>query len=35
MSMPEIYMVLGYFVVGGILNPDFGDFGYYFMMNVC
>lgn len=34
-SMPEIYMVISYFLLSGVLNPDFGDFGYYFMMNVC
>ena len=35
MMMPEIYLVIFYFLASGILNPDFGDFGYYYMMNVC
>jgi hypothetical protein len=35
MTMPEIYMVIFYFLLSGFLNPDFGDFGYYFLMNVC
>lgn len=35
MLMPEILMVVLYFLLSGIFNPDFGDFGYYFMMNVC
>jgi hypothetical protein len=35
MTMPEIYMVISYFVINGIFFPDFGDFGYYFMMNTC
>ena len=29
-----MYLVVLYFVLGGILSPDFGDFGYYFMLNV-
>lgn len=33
--MPEILMVVSYFLLSGVLNPDFGDFSYYFMMNVC
>lgn len=35
MLMPEIVMVISYFLLSGVLNPDFGDFSYYFMMNVC
>jgi len=35
MVMPEIYMVILFFVVNGLISPDFGDFGYYFMLNVC
>ena len=32
--MPEIYMVVFFFVLNGIISPDFGDFSYYFMLNV-
>ena len=32
--MPEIFLVLLYFVLNGLVSPDFGDFGYYFMLNV-
>ena len=32
--MPEIFLVLLYFVCSGLVSPDFGDFGYYFMLNV-
>jgi hypothetical protein len=32
--MPEIYLVVIFFVLNGIISPDFGDFGYYFMLNV-
>ena len=35
MIMPEIYMVILFFIVNGVISPDFGDFGYYFMLNVC
>ena len=35
MIMPEIYMVILFFVINGLISPDFGDFGYYFMLNVC
>ena len=31
--MPEIYLVITFFVVNGVLSPDFGDFSYYFMLN--
>lgn len=31
--MPEMYLVVLYFVIGGFLCPDFGDFGYYFYLN--
>ena len=34
MAMPEIYLVIFYFLFSGILQPDFGDFSYYYMMNV-
>lgn len=33
--MPEIYMVIFFFIINGVISPDFGDFGYYFMLNVC
>ena len=32
--MPEMYLVVLYFIIGGLFSPDFGDFGYYFMLNV-
>jgi hypothetical protein len=31
--MPEIYLVICFFVLNGIISPDFGDFSYYFMFN--
>ena len=34
MMMPEIYLVVTFFVLNGVISPDFGDFGYYFMLNV-
>jgi hypothetical protein len=34
MMMPEIYLVVTFFVLNGLLSPDFGDFSYYFMLNV-
>jgi len=34
-QMPEIYMVLIFFVVNGILSPSFGQFSYFFMLDVC
>jgi len=34
MCMREILMVIGFFLLNGLLSPDFGDFGYYFMLNV-
>jgi len=34
MMMPEIYLVIAFFVLNGIISPDFGDFSYYFMLNV-
>lgn len=33
--MPEIYLVICFFVINGLISPDFGDFSYYFMLNVC
>jgi len=32
--MKEILMVISFFILNGLLSPDFGDFGYYFMLNV-
>lgn len=32
--MPEIYLVVLFFVINGLISPDFGDFSYYFMLNV-
>jgi len=34
MMMPEIYLVVTFFVLNGLISPDFGDFSYYFMLNV-
>lgn len=34
MVMPEIYLVILFFVLNGLISPDFGDFSYYFMLNV-
>jgi len=34
MMMPEIYFVIGFFLLNGLISPDFGDFSYYFMLNV-
>lgn len=34
MIMPEIYLVILFFVINGLISPDFGDFSYYFMLNV-
>lgn len=34
MAMPEIYLVIFYFLISGVTQPDFGDFSYYFMLNV-
>lgn len=33
-KMPEIYLVILYFVFSGLTSPDFSDFSYYFMLNV-
>ena len=32
--MPEIALVILFFLLNGLLSPDFGDFNYYFMLNV-
>ena len=32
--MPEIYLVLTFFILNGLFSPSFGGFNYYFMMNV-
>ena len=34
MMMPEIFIVIGFFLLNGLISPDFGDFSYYFMLNV-
>ena len=31
--MPEIYLVLLYFILNGFLSPGFGQFSYFFMLN--
>jgi len=33
MMMPEIYLVILFFILNGVISPDFGDFSYYFMLN--
>jgi MFS family permease len=33
--MPEIYLVIAFFILNGLMSPDFGDFSYYFMLNTC
>jgi len=33
--MPEIYFVILFFILNGLISPDFGDFSYYYMLNVC
>ena len=35
MQMPEIYFVIFFFIINGVISPDFGDFSYYYMLNVC
>lgn len=35
MIMPEIYLVIIFFILNGVISPDFGDFSYYFMLNTC
>lgn len=34
MVMPEMYLVILFFIFNGLISPDFGDFSYYFMLNV-
>ena len=31
--MPEIFLVLAYFICHGFVSPSFGSFAYYFLMN--
>lgn len=33
LAMPEIYLVLIYFIMNGLLSPSFGQFSYFFMLN--
>lgn len=33
--MPEIFLVIAFFILNGLISPDFGDFSYYFMLNTC
>ena len=35
MIMPEIYLVILFFMINGMISPDFGDFSYYYMLSVC
>jgi len=32
-QMPEIYQILIYFILTGIMTPDFSSFKYYFLLN--
>jgi len=32
--MPEIYCVIIFFVLNGLFSPSFGQFSYFFMLNV-
>jgi hypothetical protein len=34
MVMPEMYLVVLFFIFNGLISPDFGDFSYYYMLNV-
>lgn len=34
LMMKEIYLVLCFFLVNGLLSPSFGQFSYFFMLNV-
>ena len=34
LRMPEIYMVISFFIINGLMSPDFSDFNYYFLLNV-
>ena len=34
MQRKEIILVVLYFLLDGITNPSFGDFSYFFLMNV-
>lgn len=34
LSMPEIYMTLGFLLVSSLLNPSFNEFMYFFQMNI-
>jgi len=35
MTLPEIYQVVLYFIILGIIGPSFSDFMYYFLLDVC
>ena len=35
LMMKEIYMLLLFFILNGLISPGFGNFSYYFLMNVC
>jgi Na+/melibiose symporter-like transporter len=34
LQMPEIYLVICFFVLNGLFSPSFGQFSYFFMLNV-
>ena len=31
--MPEIFLVISYFICHGFVSPSFGSFSYFFLMN--
>ena len=33
-QMPEIYLVISFFALNGLFSPSFGQFSYFFMLNV-
>ena len=35
LTLKEIYMVLFFYMLQGILQPSFGEFGYFFMLTTC
>lgn len=35
MMMPEIFLVVSFFVLNGCMSPSFGNFSYYFLLNTC
>jgi hypothetical protein len=33
LMLPEIYLVIAFFIISSVFSPDFGDFNYYFLLN--